>query len=47
MEYEKREQAKSSGQPSVPTPGSLFSKMGEQERSRLKIKFDIAYFVAI
>jgi len=37
-------QKKSSGQPSVPTPGSVveaFSKMGEQERSRLKIKWYI------
>ena len=50
MEYEKRKQAKPSDQSSVPAPGPIvkaFSQMGEQERSRLKAKFDIAYFVVI
>ena len=49
MEIEKREQAQAKGQPSVILPGSIteaFCKIGEQERRRLKVKFDIAYFVA-
>ena len=47
MEIEKREQAQAKGQPSVIPPGSIteaFCKIGEQEWSRLKVKFDIAYF---
>ena len=50
MEIEQREQAQAKGQSLVTLPGSIteaFSKIGEQERSRLKVKFDIAYFVAV
>jgi len=50
MEIEQREQAQAKGQSLVVPSGSIieaFSKIGEQERSRLKVKFDIAYFVAI
>ena len=49
MEMEKREQAQAKGQPSIISPGSIteaFCKIGEQEWSRLKVKFNIAYFVA-
>ena len=50
MEIEQREQAQAKGQSLVTSPGSIteaFSKIGEQECSRLKVKFDIAYFVAV
>ena len=50
MEIEQREQAQAKGQSLVALPGSIteaFSKIGGQERSRLKVKFDIAYFVAV
>ena len=49
MKIEQREQAQAKGQSFVTPPGSItkaFSKIGEQERSRLKVKFEIAYFVA-
>ena len=49
MEIEKREQAQAKGQPSIILPICIteaFCKIGEQEQSRLKVKFDIAYFVA-
>ena len=50
MEIKQREQAQAKGQSLVALPGSIteaFSKIGEQKRSRLKVKFDIAYFVAV
>jgi len=49
MEIEKKEQAQAKGQPSAIQPGFIteaLCKIGEQERSRLKVKFNIAYFVA-
>jgi len=50
MEIEQREQAQAKGQslfiPSSSIP-EAFSKIGKQERSRFKVKFDIAYFVNV
>ena len=49
MEIEQREQAQAKGQSPVVPSGSItepFSKIGDQEHSRLKVKFDTAYFVA-
>ena len=50
MEIEQREQAQAKGQSPVVPSGSIteaFSKIGDQERSRLKVKFETAYFVAV
>jgi len=50
MEIEQREQAQAKGQSLIVPSGSIpeaFSKIGKQERSRVEVKFDIAYFVNV